>query len=271
VGLGVLLAAGRAGAQAPLVLGVHPYLSAAEIVERFTPIANAIGLALGRPVVVRVGRNYGEHVEAIGKGAIDLAYMGPAPYVRMVARYGQRPLLARQVVGGDPMLYGEIVVRQESDIQTLADLKGKRFAFGDPESTTSHVVPSAMLRAAGVPEQALGLAAFLDSHRNVALGVLAGDFDAGAVKEEIFIEYGPRGLRSIARQPPVVDHVFVASAALPAEAIDAVRRTLLDLSRTPEGRHVLEAIQPGLTALVPAQDSDYDNLRALMRVAAPAR
>ena len=263
---GLLASGGAMGAPVPLVLGVQPYLPAEEVVRRFTPLAEALAHEVGRPVVVRVGVTYAENIAAIGSDSVDLAYLGPASYVTMVSQYGTKPLLARQVINGDPMLHGEIIVRQDSAIRSLEDLKGKRFAFGDPESTGSHVVPAAMLREAGVPESALGEAAFLHAHRNVALAVLAGDFDAGAVHEDIFREYAPRGLRALAHQPPVADHVFVASGRLSVTEVDALRRAMLELPGTPAGKAAMAAIDPGMTALAPARDRDYDNLRTLMQL-----
>jgi phosphonate transport system substrate-binding protein len=274
--LAALLAAGAAaGAPTPLVLAVHPYLPPEEIATRFTPLAEALARSVGRPVVVRVGRSYAEHIAAIGADSVDIAYMGPASYVTMVSRYGAKPLLARQVINGDPMLHGEIIVRQDSAIRSLQDLKGKRFAFGDPESTGSYIVPSAMLREAEVPESALAQSAFLHAHRNVALAVLAGDFDAGAVHEDIFREYAPRGLRSLAHQPPVADHLFVASARLAGTEVETLRRALQELSGSPAGKAAMTAIDAGMSGLVPARDSDYDSLRTLMqlpvRAAKPSR
>lgn len=263
---GLLAAGAAAGAPVPLILGVQPYLPAEEVVRRFTPLAEALAHEVGRPVVVRVGVSYAENIAAIGGDSVDIAYMGPASYVTMVSRYGTKPLLARQVINGDPMLHGEIIVRQDSAIRSLADLKGKRFAFGDPDSTGSHVVPAAMLREAGVPESALAQAAFLHAYRNVALAVLAGDFDAGAVHEDIFREYAPRGLRALAHQPPVADHVFVASGRLSVKELDTLRAAMQELPGTPAGKAVMAAIDSGMTALAPARDSDYDSLRVLMQL-----
>jgi len=269
--LGTIAAALAQGATSPpaLILAVHPYLPAAELLKRFAPLARALGQAAGRPVVVRVGSTYDEQIDAIGTDSVDLAYMGPAPYVILVGKYGVKPLLGRQVVDGDPLLHGEIIVRQDSAIQTLQDLKGRRFAFGDPESTTSAVLPAYLLRSAGVPASALASSKYLGSHKNVALAVLAGDYDAGAVKEEVFEAFAARGLRTIAAEPPVPDHVIVASRKLPASLVDTLRSTLLDLGRTPGGRAALAAIETGLGTFVAARDSDYDGLRSLMRKPVP--
>ena len=197
-----------------LILAVHPYLPVAEINTRFSPLAHYLEQETQRPVVIRVGRNYAEHIHSIGSDRVDIAYMGPVPYVKTVQQYGKKPLLARQEIKGQPFLRGVIFVRQESPIQTLAALKGRRFAFGDPDSTMSHVVPLRMLEMAGVPEISLGHFDFLGAHKNVALAVLIGDYDAGAVKQEVFDEMAHKGLRALAVSPAVPDHLFIASTKL---------------------------------------------------------
>lgn len=233
--------------------------------SRFSPLAQEFARATGRSVTVRVGRSYAEHVDAIGTDRVDIAYMGSVSYVQMTERYGMKPLLARQVVNNDPLLHGEIIVRQDSALHSLEDLRGKRFAYGDQESTTGHVVPLSMLYAARLSENALAGHKFLGSHENVVLAVLAGDYDAGAVKEEVFQQYKAKGLRSIATEPAVPDYIFVASAKLPVELADTLRRALWQMAQSPHGKTIMEAIHPGMTALVPSKDSDYDELRAILR------
>lgn len=119
---------------------MHPYLPYAELIQRYSPLADYLGEALERSVVVRIGRNYHEHIVHIGKNRVDIA-------------------------------------------------------FGDPESTMSHLVPRFMLWRVGVTGEVLADYQFLSNHTNVALGVLVGDFDAGAVKEEVFYEFEPKGLK----------------------------------------------------------------------------
>lgn len=248
-----------------LILAVHPYLPASEIHRRFAPLASHLSRALGRAVNVRVGQDYDQHIAAIGQDEVDIAFLGPASYVRMVDRHGRKPILARFQIGDDPHLYGVIAVRRDSPLQRIQDLKGRRFAFGDPESTMSHIVPRHMLLQAGVPTEALGLYRFLGSHRNVALGILAGDFDAGAMKREVYDEFARSGLRALAISPPSPDHLCVTRADLPANDVMRLRQVMLDLRDDPAGREMLKRLHPGLTALVAAQDSEYDGLRAMVR------
>ncbi len=255
----------------PMILAVHPYLPATEVVARFTPLADYLARELARPVRVGVGRDYEDHIEAIGKDRVDIAFMGPAPYVKLVERYGRKPTLARIEVNGQPYLRGVIVVRTDSPVRGLAGLKGRRVAFGDPDSTMSHLVPQYMLEQAGVPLRTLANHRFLGAHKNVALAVLAGDFDAGAVKEEIYREYAPQGLRALATSPPVADHLFVARSNLPAAEVERLRAALLRLKDAPGGAAIMDRIHKGMTAMVGAADTDYDSLRTILRSLGPGR
>ena len=249
----------------PLVLAVHPYLPSSEIQQRFTPLAKYLGELMARPVVVRVGRDYDEHMTAIGTNAVDIAFMGPAPYVLMVAHYDKKPLLARIEVDGKPLLGGVIIARTGDPLRGLSDLKGRRFAFGDRDSTMSSLVPQYMLQEAGVPLSALASYEFLGGHKNVALGVLSGDYDAGAVKQEVFDELAPRGLRVLATMPTVSEHLFVARSNLPPPQIERLRQGLLDLKTHPQGKSIMQSIHKGMTSMTPVSDADYQSLRAIMR------
>jgi len=255
----------QAQAEKPLILAVHPYLPSKELIQRFTPLANYLGNEIGRSIEVRVGSDYDEHIAYVGKDQVDIAFMGPSSYVMAVAKYGKKPLLARLETDGSPLFRGYFIVRQDSPLKSLADLKGKRMAFGDRDSTMSHLVPQYMLEKAGVPLDKLAEYKFLGSHNNVVLAVLSGDFDAGAVKDEVFDKYAKQGLRALADTPYYSDHVFVTRSTLASGTVRALRNAMLKLKDTPGGREILEAIKPHTTALVPAVDADYDNLRQVLK------
>lgn len=260
----VLLLPAQARGEEPLILAVHPYLPYAELMQRYSPLGDYLGEALERSVVVRIGRNYQEHIDHIGRNRVDIAFMGPAPYVKLVDDYGGKPLLVRLEIRGRPVFQGKIIVRRQAPLVGLQDLKGKRFAFGDPASTMSHLVPRFMLWKAGVTGEELAEYQFLNSHTNVALGVLAGDFDAGAVKEEVFHKFEPQGLIAIATTPAISEHVLVASTTMTQETVHTARQALFRLRDSARGRAIMKGIKSTMTGMVPARDSDYDNLREIL-------
>ena len=248
----------------PVVLAVHPYLPFQELQKRYQPLAEYLERVLNKEVVVRIGRDYSEHITYVGHNQVDIAYLGPAIYVRIVEKYGEKPLLARLAVNGEPVFRGYLVTSPNSGIQDIQSLRGKRFAFGDPRSTMSHFVPRHMMLEVGIDVDMLEDYQFLGSHKNVALAVLSGAYDAGAVKEEVYDAFKPRGLQAIAASDPFSEHLFVARSDAPEEFIVTVRNALYRLSDTAEGRAILRNIKQSVTALVPVDDSDYDNLRTVL-------
>ncbi|MDH5594480.1 MAG: phosphate/phosphite/phosphonate ABC transporter substrate-binding protein [Gammaproteobacteria bacterium] len=247
-------------------LGVHPYLPESELHRRFQGLINYLSEKLDEPVGLKVSKDYESHIEHTGNNAFDIAFMGPSSYITLTERYGKRPLLARLEVNNDPHFRGVIVVHKDSGITSLKQLAGKRFAFGSAHSTMSYIVPRYMLMQAGVRLGSLETYRFLGNHRNVALGVLTGEFDAGAVKEEIYEDFMRRGLVELARTPAISEHVFVARNGITETKIDKIRKILLWLSGSENGKKILSEIKSGVTGLVNTSNRDYDNLRQMMHV-----
>lgn len=256
--------AAAATAPAPLTLCVHPYLSASELTTRFTPLTEYLAQQLGRPVQLEIGSSYETHIHAIANGVVDVAFLGPASYVKLTGQYGKRPLLAAFQTKEGKFFHGRIMVRQDSPITSLAQLKGKRFVFGDRSSTMSHYVPRHMLLKAGIDVAQFAQVSYLPNQENIALGILAGAYDAGAVKDEVFLQYESRGLRSLARSGPVTDHVFIARKGLPKETVQALRKALLRLSDSNEGRRTISSMRSDVIGLVPSDDRDFDGLRTIV-------
>ena len=246
-----------------LVLAVHPYLAPSELIQRFTPLAVHLGAKAGCEVRLDISRDYAEHIRRIAEGKVDLAYIGPASYVRAVKDYGEFPILAVQKISGKSYFRGVIVKSRGSKLKSLSDLRGRRFAFGDPVSTMSHLIPMYMLIQAGLDEGDYTYE-FLQSHENVALGVLVGDFDAGAVKEEVYEQYRSRGLEALAYTPEIAEHLFIGRKGLPKGTVNALRKCLYILDSEPGGKQVLSSIKEGISALAPVDDSEYDSLRRII-------
>lgn len=246
-------------AEPPLELWIHPYLPAPELVRRFTPLAHYLEKKTGRKIEVRISMSYDDHRRRLGEDRADLAFVGPFCYTQMTKRYGTKPILAMVEGRSKTVFHGVIVVRQDAPFKTVPDLVGKSFAFGDQESTMGTLLPSIMLQQAGVGIDRLSRYSFLHSHNDVALAVLGGVYDAGGLKEEVFNEYAPRGLRILAKSPPIPEHLFLADKKLPAPLAENLRSALLQL----KDPIVLTSIQKTATGMALATDRDYDLVRQL--------
>ncbi len=247
-----------------LILGIHPFHTVTILEKKFTPLAEYLSKELNIPVVVRVGSSYAEHIDAVGRDKLDIAYLGPVQYVRMVDKYGNKPLLACQETDGTPFFRGIIITRQDSPSEKLADLEFGEFAFVDIYSTMGYILPAFLLlkeNPAIIKENNYQM---LKTHENVALAVLTGDFEAGAVKESVYQLYRHRGLKELARTPAAPEHLFVARTNLSAGTIKKLRKALWQLSKTDSGQHIMQAIKPTLTGFVPVEDEAYDGLRTII-------
>ena len=100
-----------------------------DIIKRFTPLAKEPELHINRPVRISIAKDYRKHIGRIGRDQLDIAYMGPVSYVKMVEKFGKKPLLARHELYGRSTFYGYIFVREGSAITSIKGMKRKRFAF----------------------------------------------------------------------------------------------------------------------------------------------
>ncbi len=249
-----------------LTLAVHPYLPHDELIKKFTPLVQYLSQSIGKKINLKIGSSYEEHVKYIGQNKVDIAYIGPASYVKMLSDYGSKPILARLEINGTPWFHGNIIVNKNSNIKKLEDLKGKHIAYGDPSSTMSFIVPHYMLTNAGVFDDPLTRYTFLHNHTNVALSIIAGDFYAGAVKSNVFKKYQKQNLISIAQTPDISEHIFITKSNLSPEIITSIRSAMLNINTSKNGLKALKIIKNSATGLVSASEDDYKNLQHIIKL-----
>lgn len=208
-------------------------------------------------VDVRIFPTYEEGVQAITGGTVDFARLGPANYVLVKQRNPALHLLAAEAREGRKYFSGLIIVPERSTIRTLADLRGRTMAFGDPTSTTGRYVPQAALAKAGITARDLAGFDYLGRHDKVVFAVASGTHDAGATNEGTFDKYAERrGLRALIRFPSPTQ-AWVARPGLDAEVEETLRATLFSLTGP-----ALDYIDRN--GFLPADDSDYEELRQII-------
>lgn len=265
----VLVAAPALAEQADLnelVLGVHPYQSAQKVYRSFAPLGRYLAARLGRPVRVEIAADYAAHVHAIGTDQLDIAYIGPVPYLYLAQEYPPaKRVIARQLVHGKASYQGYLFVAADSSLQGLDELRGGRVAMVDPLSTMGYYLPMYLLLQAGIYLDDLGSYRFLESHDNVALAVLSGDFAAGTMREIGFESYARRGLRRLASTPSVPNHVFVASDLMSDADLQRLRGIFLSMADHDDGLGALQAIAPEINGMVAVSDAPFAGVEAIVQ------
>lgn len=242
-----------------------PYVSPSLLLERYTPLADYLAKQLAMPVSIHITKNYEDQVENLNNNTIDIAFLGAAPYVKLVEKEGQKRILARYEMNSKATFQGVIFVHKDSPVKNLEELTGKRMAFGNKHSTLSHLIPRVMLLENDIQVADLAHYGFLGSHDNVIMNVLFGQYDAGGVADEVFALHADKPLRILAYSDPISTHVFVASDTLPQSLVKKISALLHGLKYTTEGKKVIKSIGIPVTGFVPAVDSDYEQVRQVFK------
>ena len=258
ISMSVFLLPAPAWAKDKLVMGVHPYKPITELQNMFKPIADYVSEKLGIPVELQFAKSYEEAAQKIGNGHFDFAFLGPTIYVESKNKFNVQPL-AQIINNGSPSFYGVVVVRKDSGIVSMKDLKGKTFAFGDRNSALTHILPLYMLMNAGVHLSDLKYA-FVGSHDSVANNVITGSFEAGGLMPDIAAKYMDRGLTIMTKSPEIPEHVFVATKSMDTTMVVKLQKALLEMNPT-----LYKSIKPTLTGMQKFNDKDFDILRTILK------
>src|SRR5215469_5779868 len=141
--LGLLTVSARAGDKAVSV-GMIPDAGATQVsIQEKAPLKEYLSRQMGGEVNLVIPTNYNATVEALGNGSLDFAYLGGLTYIKAHKQYGVIPLVQRS---SDLQFHSLFITGANSSIHSLADLKGKQFAFGDINSTSGHLIPYIEMR-----------------------------------------------------------------------------------------------------------------------------
>ncbi|MDP9037447.1 MAG: phosphate/phosphite/phosphonate ABC transporter substrate-binding protein [Myxococcota bacterium] len=205
----------------------------------FMPLFNAIGKTEGLHFDVRVGQSYGAVVEGMANGQIDVGFFGAVSYLQAKKRAGAE-LLAVSVENGSSTYYAGIFVKDGAPMRSLADLKGKTLAVGDPGSTSSFAFPIAMLIEAGIdPIKDIAKVVFAGSHVNSLAACAEGRVDAGAASflslEKAVTEkkIAPDALRALGKSDPIPGPPLAMHPGLDPEVKRKLREGFATVHKAP--------------------------------------
>ncbi len=250
----------RLGSYNLTYFGLVPTEDALHMNRSFGPLCAFINKTLGRRLFIRLGENYAQAIEDLGSGRALLSYQTPSTYVEARERYAIEPLVVA-LARGEPFYKSAIVVRTDSGINSLAELRAKRFAFGDAKSTGSKAMPESMLKEAGIGLRDLAAHGFVGSHDNVAKAVLQKDYDAGGLMLLTAEKYASQGLKVIATSAKIPQFPVCAAPQLGADDREKLIQALTALTDP----QILGALGAHVTGFARISDSDYDSVRTMLK------
>jgi phosphonate transport system substrate-binding protein len=251
----------RTPADATITMGSVAMDIPVEMIKRLSALTNYLSLNTGLNIRFRPSPNLGSAVDELGSGQTQIAYLTPVAYIDARQKYGVIPLVA-PTINGRPHFSLVIGTKAGADIRSPADLKGKRFAFGDEKA----LLQKAAVASMGLNTTDFSQFAYLKHYDNIAKAVLAGDFDGGILKDSVAEDFKDKGISVVGSTQPLPSYVFAVHPSMPASVRIKLRDAFLALKKdTPVGAATLEAFDSSYDGFVVIQDSAYDPVRRLIQ------
>jgi phosphonate transport system substrate-binding protein len=260
-----------------LVIGFVPSSNADTLEAKAKPLGDLLSKKLGIPVKVQVTTDYNGVIEAMASKKMDIGFLPPTSYVLahekgyadvllQAQRYGVNPKDGSNTTEKVDYYYSGMLVRNDSGIKTIKDLKGKKIGWQDATSTAGYVFPAVKMQKAGVDPQKDVTGVTLQGHDKGVLAVLNKDVDAAPV----FVD-----ARNIvkAENPNVFKetHYIFQTDKIPNDTISVrpdmskkwqkkISDAFVSIGKDPKGEKVIYAIYSHV-GYSPSKDSNFNIVR----------
>lgn len=260
----IFLAPLPAAAEQPYAFHVLMQRSIALTAQYWNPILTYVSAKSGVPLVLKLTRTAQEGNAIAEQLGYDFLYTNHF-FTPERDRLGYR-VIARPA---GPGIRSQIVVPEESAIQTLQDLNGKDVAFVTPDGFTGYWLPMDALLRAKVKINVV----FTGNQEASSAQLRVNKVAAAGVNSSVMARYGRResfAYRALWTSEIYQDLCIMANPKVPPEKVAAVRQAMIDMARDAEGRQVLQAgadllKSTGELGFVAADNRDYDNYRKFYR------
>jgi len=224
---------------------------------------------LNRPVKFVQRQTYRQITDLLVEEKLDAAWICGYPYVRNTTKFN---LLAVPLSLGEPLYQSYLIVPSaDKETKAISDLKGKVFAYSDPDSNSGFLAPQVALRRSGFdPDKHFKKTFFAWAHRDVVAAVAKGLAQGGAVDgyvwdtiQQLEPELAEK-TRIVRKSEKFGFPPFVTRASLSDEEFQALQSVLLQMTGDQTGRELLKSLN--LDGFTPGNDELFGSIRAAMRV-----
>jgi phosphonate transport system substrate-binding protein len=243
-----------------------------ELQRKFKPLGDYLKKATGLEVEFVPVTDYAAVVEGLATNKLDLAWLGGFTYVqaRLRTHGGAVPIVQR---AEDAKFTSRFIVPVNSTAKTLADLKGKTFAFGAPSSTSGSLMPRYYLLKAGIdPERDFKSVAFSGAHDATVAFVAAGRAEAGVLNASVMDKLveeknaNVAKVRVLAVTPPYFDYNWTVRPGLDPALTKKLTDAFLALDPgKPEMKEIMDLQRA--SRFIPTSNANYDGIEAAARSA----
>lgn len=227
------------------VVGIHPLHNPQRLIELYGPIVEFINLHIPEAHFrLEASRNYDEFDKKLYAGYFDFAM--PNPYQTIRAIKHEYRVFAK--MGDDEDFRGIILVRKDSGIREVADLKGKAVAYPAKTALAATMMPQYYLHTHGLDVNRDIENRYVGSQESSILNVLRGHVAASATWpvpwNSFRIEHPDMAsqLEVKWQTDSLKNNSWVVRQDIPEPIVEEFKHILLSLSDLPEGRRMLERL-----------------------------
>jgi phosphonate transport system substrate-binding protein len=255
---------------AEIRFGTVPRLSTPELQAMYSPLAEYLSKEIGEKVSIVVPKDFQAFKDAAVAGQMDIAFANPLLYVQIKDKANIEPLALSSEVKSGTRLRGIIIVRKDSGIEKIQDLKGKKFVFMEKDSPAGYLFQLLLLNKAGFDtKKDMTVLPFAKRHDKVAAAVFDKTADAGGIREDELEKVKDKvdisQLRIVGYTDYFPNWPFFASHKMKPEMVTKIRSALLKLKpNDPQNEAILKPAR--LTGFIPVSDKEYDDLRKAARI-----
>ncbi|MDF2669420.1 MAG: putative phosphonate transporter, phosphonate-binding protein [Paenibacillus sp.] len=254
-----------------------PSQNAETLEAKAKPLEKLLSAKLGIPVKVSVSTSYNTIIEAMASKQVNVGFLPPNTYVLahdqkkaadvllQAQRFGVNDSTGQPTTELVDTYKSMLVVKADSPIKTIKELKGKKVAWQDVTSSAGYVWPAAELKKEGLDPDKDVTGITIKGHDKAILALLNGEVDAAAVFQDIRVQMKDvpdafaktRVLKFTANIPN--DTICVRSDMDTAYR-DILQQAFIDIGKDPEGKKIISEVYSH-QGYVASTDSNFDIVR----------
>ncbi|MBE2261066.1 MAG: putative selenate ABC transporter substrate-binding protein [Rhodobacteraceae bacterium] len=241
-----------------------------ELQRKFAPLGKYLEKELAMKVSFVPVSDYAAVVEALASDKLDLAWLGGFTFVQasIRTRGAATPLVQR----AEDARFTSKFITADDNIKTLADTRGKVFAFGSPSSTSGHLMPRYFLIQGGInADKDFKNVAFSGAHDATVAFVAAGKADAGVLNASVWEKLVDQNkvdpkVRVIATTPPYFDYNWTVRGGLDPELVRKIAAAFLKLDPANSEHAEILALQRA-SRFIPTSKENYQGIEQAAKAA----
>jgi phosphonate transport system substrate-binding protein len=255
-----------------------PSQNAETLEAKAKPLEGLLKDKLGIPVKVSVSTNYNTIIEAMASKQVDIGFLPPSAYVLghdekkaadlllQAQRFGVEDATGKATTELVDFYKAMIIVKADSPIKTLKDLKGKKVALQDVVSAAGYTYPVYMMKKAGLDTDKDITALTLKGHDKAVLAVLNGEVDAAAIFQDARTIVS-KDFPDVFKQTRVLEY----SAEIPNDTVTVrpdmdkewqkkIQQAFIDIGKDPAGQKIVFEVYSH-QGYVASEDKVFDLVR----------